>query len=64
MMNINLNNPTEIRMVGIQALRNVLGPVGTVRFIQQYDTGYGDYTKEKQEEADISLEEIDTLLKC
>ena len=51
-------------MVGIQALRNVLGPVGTVRFIQQYDTGYGDYTKEKQEDADISLEEIDTLLKC
>ena len=40
MTNINLNNPTEIRMVGIQALRNVLGPVGTVRFIQQYDTGY------------------------
>ena len=64
MTNINLNNPTEIRMVGIQALRNVLGPVGTVRFIQQYDTRYGDYTKEKQEEADISLEEIDTLLKC
>lgn len=63
MMNINLNNPTEIRMIGIQALRNALGPVGTVRFIQQYDMGYGDYTKEKQGEPDISLDEIDDLLK-
>ena len=62
MMNINLNNPTEIRMIGIQALRNALGPVGTVRFIQQYDMGYGDYTRERHEEPDISLDEIDNLL--
>ncbi len=63
MVNINLNNPKEIRMIGIKALRNALGPVGTVRFIQQYDMGYGDYTKEKQEKPDISLDEIDDLLK-
>lgn len=63
MVNINLNNPKEIRMIGIEALRNALGPVGTVRFIQQYDMGYGDYTKEKQEKPDISLDEIDDLLK-
>ena len=50
-------------MIGIKALRNALGPVGTVRFIQQYDMGYGDYTKEKQEKPDISLDEIDDLLK-
>ena len=62
MVNIDLNNPTEIRMIGIQALRNALGPVGTVRFIQQYDMGYGDYTRERQEEPDISLDEIDNLL--
>lgn len=63
MVNINLNNPKEISMIGIKALRNALGPVGTVRFIQQYDMGYGDYTKEKQEKPDISLDEIDDLLK-
>jgi len=28
----------------------------------QYDMGYGDYTKEKQEQPDMSLEEIDMLL--
>jgi len=34
-----------------------------VRFMQQYDMGYGDYTKEKYENPDISLDEIDLLLK-
>ena len=63
MLNVNLNNPMEIRAVGIQALKDALGPVGMVRFIQQYDLGYGDYTKERLAEPDISLEEVDRLLK-
>lgn len=48
---------------GVKELQEALGPVGMVKFMQQYDTGYGDYTKEKQEQPDISLEEIDILLK-
>ncbi|MDE5819769.1 MAG: hypothetical protein K2N41_07840 [Lachnospiraceae bacterium] len=63
MLDVNLNNPLEIRMVGMQVLREALGPVGMVRFIQQYDLGYGDYTKEKQGEPDLSFDEIDALLK-
>ena len=63
MLNINLSNPVEIRNVGIKALQEALGPVGMVKFMQQYDMGYGNYTKEKQEQPDISLEEIDMLLK-
>lgn len=39
-----------------------LGPVGMVKFMQPYDMGYGNYTKEKQEQPDISLDEIDMLL--
>ena len=62
MLNINLSNPVEIRNVGIKALQEALGPVGMVKFMQQYDMGYGDYTKEKQEQSDISLDEIDMLL--
>lgn len=62
MLNINLSNPVEIRNVGIKALQEALGPVGMVKFMQQYDMGYGDYTKEKQEQPDISLDEIDLLL--
>ena len=63
MMDVNLSNPVEIRNAGIKALQEALGPVGMVKFMQQYDMGYGDYTKEKQEQPDISLDEIDTLLK-
>ncbi len=63
MLNVNLSNPIEIRNVGIKALQEALGPVGMVKFLQQYDMGYGDYTKEKQEQPDISLDEIDMLLK-
>lgn len=53
MKQVNLNNPIEIRTVGIRALSDALGPVGMVRFMQQYDVGYGDYTKEKQKEQDM-----------
>ena len=63
MLNVNLSNPVEIRNVGIKALQEALGPVGMVKFMQQYDMGYGDYTKEKQEQPDISLDEIEMLLK-
>lgn len=63
MQNIDLNNPLEIRTVGMQALRDVLGPVGVVRFMQQFDLGYGDYTKERQNSPDEDFGEIDALLK-
>ncbi len=63
MSNVNLSNPIEIRNVGIKALQEALGPVGMVKFMQQYDMGYGDYTREKQDQPDISLDEIDMLLK-
>ena len=63
MLNINLSNPVEIRNVGIKALQEALGTVGMVKFMQQYDMGYGDYTREKQEQPDISLDEIDMLLR-
>lgn len=63
MLNVNLNNPIEVQTIGMQALKEALGPVGVVRFIQQFDLGYGNYTKERQNDPDISLDEIDDLLK-
>ena len=60
---INVNNLMEIRKTGLQALKEALGPVGMVRFIQQYENGYGDYTKEKYQHPDLTVEEIDTILK-
>jgi len=38
-------------------------PIGMARFMQQYDAGYGDYTKEKYERSDMAMEEIDNALK-
>ena len=63
MLDINLSSPIDVRNAGIKALQEALGPVGMVKFLQQYDLGYGDYTKEKQEQPDISLGEMDMLLK-
>ena len=60
---ININNLLEIRQIGLQALKEALGPVGMVRFIQQYENGNGDYTKEKYHQPDYSVEEIDLILK-
>jgi hypothetical protein len=37
----------QIRMTGLKALSRELGPVGLVRFLQQFETGYGDYTSER-----------------
>ncbi|MDR3325527.1 MAG: hypothetical protein LBS82_06055 [Spirochaetaceae bacterium] len=60
---VNLNSLLEIRQAGLKALQNALGPVGMIKFIQQYENGVGDYTKEKYNHPDISLEEIDILLR-
>jgi len=38
----------EIRRMGLEALLERLGPVGMVRFLQQFETGYGDYTAERE----------------
>lgn len=38
----------EIREVGVEALAESLGPVDTVRFLQQFDVGHGDYTAERK----------------
>jgi hypothetical protein len=60
---INVNNLVEIRKTGLQALKEALGPVGMVRFIQQYENGCGDYTKEKYQQPDVTVEEIDAIMK-
>ncbi|GHU36555.1 hypothetical protein FACS1894172_19540 [Spirochaetia bacterium] len=36
-----------IRKLGIEALTEKLGPIGMIEFMRQYDSGYGDYTKDR-----------------
>lgn len=39
----------EIRRAGIQLLTQKLGAVGMVRFLQQSETGWGDYAEEREQ---------------
>ena len=49
----------QIRQLGIEALAKALGPVGMVRFLQQFETGSGDYTRDRDELLkDVNIEDI------
>jgi hypothetical protein len=52
----------QIRMEGWKALTERLGPSGAMRFMMQYDPGYGDYSKERHELFDSLT--MDTLLEA
>jgi hypothetical protein len=39
----------QIRRAGIEVLARELGPIGMVRFLQQFETGSGDYTLERHD---------------
>jgi hypothetical protein len=55
-MNLTLN---EIRRRGLQALRRELGQTGMIRFMQQFETGSGDYARERHAWVDeTSLDDI------
>lgn len=56
---INVTKPSEIRRIGTEALLKALGPIGMAKYLEEYDNGgTGDYTKEKYEQPDYSIEEI------
>jgi hypothetical protein len=38
----------EIRTIVFEALNRELGPGGAIRFIQQYEAGQGDYTRDRK----------------
>jgi len=41
--------PSEIRKKSYKALVETLGVHRMIRFLQQFDTGHGDYTKERHQ---------------
>ena len=47
MKNKNLSQE-KIRTIGLGVLAKKLGPVGLIRFLQQFETGKGDYTSERE----------------
>jgi len=46
-MNTETMTLDQIRIEGLKALERHLGPEGMIRFLQQFETGRGDYTKER-----------------
>ena len=46
-MNVKKMTNEQIRLTGLAALERELGPVGMVKFLQQFETGHGDYSLER-----------------
>jgi len=56
---IDYSNPVMLRKAGVVALAKELGPLGMALFLRQFETGYGDYTEERDEWlSKLSLEQI------
>jgi hypothetical protein len=49
----------QIRESGLTALKRELGAVGMVRFLQQFETGKGDYSTERS--ALLGVETVQSL---
>ena len=48
-MNAQMMTPQQIRVAGLAALSRELGLVGMIRFMQQFEMGQGDYSKDRHE---------------
>jgi hypothetical protein len=54
----------ELRKRGYQALVDSLGVVGMIRFLQQLEVGYGDYTTERHQWLDeLTLADFQSYVK-
>ena len=47
----------DIRQKALKAIRDTVGPVGLIKFIQMYSNGEGDYTAERREKIQDFKEE-------
>lgn len=63
MMDVSEMTPVEIQRAGLAVLARELGPVGFIRFVQQYELGYGDYTVERHQWLDdLTIDEVLSLV--
>jgi len=58
----NVENPIELRKAGIRALTIALGYEKTRAFLDQSFGGVGDWTQERQELQELSLEQLNAEL--
>jgi len=63
-MTLQLKPLTEITHEAIRVLCKEIGIVNTVRFINQFTTGYGNYTEDREQLfGDLSLNEVVSEIK-
>ena len=55
---VDLKDKKELHRAGMEALEKAFGSVGTMEFLGFFNYNDGDYTKEKYERSEPSLEEI------
>ena len=56
---LKLMDYNTIQTKGTEVLLRELGPVGMVRYLEQYDNGgTGDYTKEKYNMPEMTIDQI------
>ena len=60
-MNAQTMSLEQIRIAGMEALARELGIVGMIRFLQQFETGHGDYSKDRHQWLDG--QDLDTIVK-
>ena len=60
-MNTQMMSLEQIRIAGMEALARELGIVGMIRFLQQFETGHGDYSRDRHKWLDD--QDIDTVVK-
>ncbi len=57
-MRANIENAAEVQIAGMLALNKTLGPIGTIRFLQQFNELGSDYTQEKYDKLPLDLGEV------
>lgn len=63
-MSVQAKPLTEITQEAIELLTREMGLVATVRFLNQFSTGYGDYTSEREALlGDLTLDQILAAMK-
>ena len=58
-MDVSNLSDEQIRELGLRALLKELGQVSTIRFLQQFETGHGDYTQDRSQWlGNLSVDEL------
>lgn len=62
-MAVTVRELEKIRRDGLKALKEKLGVEGTIKFIQMYSDGKGDYTEEREEILkEVTIEDFEKFL--